>query len=127
MAWHGYLALRFSGAFGLGGVKEADRGKIEKGCEALVTDEGKTKIMPQHALQTLWSLKGDEVIVEAQFKSEPDKLGVLLALVPEVGVALDVVMDFQVFGGGKNDWEASRGDCLAYIEAHADEWNRKAD
>jgi len=123
MTWHGFILLSFSGAFGGSGVKESDRIKIEKGCDLLVTGFGKTKIMPQYALQLRWNLAEDQVIVEAQYKSEPDKTAALLVLVPEVGVPLDAVMDFRIFGAGK-DWQASRDECLDYIEANTEKWNR---
>jgi len=126
MAWHGYLRLTFTGVYG-SGVSDKDKEKVAKGLDALVTDAGKTKIMPQHALQTLWAGGDDEVIIEAQFKSKPDKSEVVLVLVPELGLAIETLMSFEVFedGAGKDDWKASRDACLEYIEANREKWRRE--
>lgn len=125
MAWHGYIKMVFSGAFGGGaaGVKEADQTGVKKGMDTLVTDAGKTRVKPEHALQMRWSIKPDRCIVEAQFKNEPDKAAILLALLPEIGIDLNAVLSFEIFGGGKDDWEASRIACLAAINAEPDVWN----
>lgn len=127
MAWHGYILLSFSGTFGEGGVKEADRPKLEKGLDALVTDYGKTKERPQYDRQIRWSRGGDKCIVEAQFKAAPDKPAILSTLLPEVFVPLDGLLDFTIFGMGKDDWNVSRQLCLEYIDAHPKEWSRQVD
>lgn len=124
MAWHGYFRASFSGVLvGGEGVSKGDQGKVEKSMEGLITNEAKAKIVPRLALQPRWSIDKKESIFEAEFTNEPDKTAMLLALVGEFGVLLPAVLDLQVFGAGKNDWEASRVACLDYIVSHEANWN----
>lgn len=121
--WHGYVRLKFSGSFGGESVDEGDKKKVEAGLDDLVSEAAKSKAAPQYMLVPRWNLKGDEAIVEAQFKSVPDKTAIVEALLPAVGIPLDAMMDFEIFGGGEKDWEASRVACLAHIVSEAEKWN----
>jgi len=126
MAWHGYILLTFQDALCDKDGTDDKRGKIPVGLSALVSDRGKTKEFPPYAIQVRWSEDNTQCLVEAQFKQRLDKAAIIGRLIPQLGEGLGAAVNFRIFGSSEgDDWQASRADCLAYLEANAHMWSRE--